>query len=142
MQSCSQEQYRSFVGNFPNLCMHGLTSSEHCRLFKLDFAESRQRLTDSYQDFVDSCQWLDKCRMDDYATHYSPVSEQVRQRLNSSLGREIAHGVLVAAVLYLDLPHVMHGSSPGLSIGISRFCPHYLRSSSVTKQLKSSSFAG
>jgi len=142
MLTCSQEEYRSLVDHYPNLCLHGLTTSEQCRLFKLDFEYSRLQLIGSYQDFSDCCQWLSQCRVDDYATHFSPTSEQVRQRLVSSLGREIAHGIVVAGVLFLQLPHVMHGSSPGLSIGISRFCSHYLRSSAVTKQLRMASVNG
>lgn len=142
MMTCNQKEYQKFVSHFPNLCMHGLTSTEHCRLFKLDFESSRQQLTSSYQDFLDCCRWLSKCRMDDYATHFSPTSDQVLQRINSCLGREVAHGVVVAAVLFLELPHVMHGSSPGLSIGISRFCSHYLRSSTMAKHFKTASVAG
>jgi hypothetical protein len=136
MLLCSKDEYRDFVDHFPNLCLHGLTSKDHCRLFKLDLAESRRQLARSYVDFVDCCKWLQQCRMDDYATHYSPTSEQVRQRLSNALDREIAHGVIVTAVLFLDLPHVTHGTSPGLSIGISRFCAHYLRSSPQTKQIQ------
>lgn len=140
MSICSQNEYQRFVDNFPNLCTLGLATSEHCRLFKLDFKSSRSELTAAYQDFLDCCDWLKKCRMDDYATHYSPTSEQIQRRIENSLTRGVSHGVLVAAVLYLDLPHVKHGNLPGLSIGISRFCSHYLRSKANPVQLKFASF--
>lgn len=125
MCNCSQREFKTFVGHHPNLCASGLVTNDYCRLFKLDFSASRLELSESHSDFLDCCRWLRKCRMDGYATHYSPTSEQVLRKINAGLGRSIAHGVLVAAVLYLELPHVMHGNSPGLSIGISRFCSHY-----------------
>lgn len=135
MITCSQDDFQQFVAHFPNLCSRGLTSSEYCRLFKVDFDASRQELADSYQAFLDCCQWLLKCRMDEYATHFSPTSEQVQSKMIEQLGRDIPHGVLVSAVLFLDLPHVMHGKSPGLSIGISRFCSHYHRHISTLEPL-------
>jgi hypothetical protein len=125
MFKCSNVEFETFVGNVPNLCASGLVTNDYCRLFKLDFPASRQELADSFSDFHDCCCWLNSCRMDGYATNFSPTSEQVLRKINISLGRSISHGVLVAAVLYLGMPRVMHGNSPGLSIGISRFCPHY-----------------
>ena len=125
MFKCSKHDFLTFVDQVPNLCASGLVTDEYCRLFKLDFADSRSELSGSFADFSACCRWLDKCRMDDYATHYSPTSDQVLRKISTCLGRKISHGALVAAALYLDLPRVMHGNSPGLSIGISRFCPHY-----------------
>jgi|GEM_PF-1595066 len=136
MFKCSKNEFEKFVGHVPNLCADGLVTNDYCRLFKLDFAESRQELSASYSDFLDCCRWLKKCRMDEYATHFSPASEQVLRKIVTSLGRDITHGVLVAAVLYLDLPHVMHGKSPGLSIGISRFCSHFHSISSTLKPVQ------
>lgn len=127
MCTCSQGEFKTFIGQHPKLCASGLVTNDYCRLFHLDFTASRQKLSDSFTDFLDCCRWLGKCRMDDYATHFSPTSEQVLRKIRAALERDIAHGVLVAAVLYLRLPHVVHGKSPGLSIGISRFCPHYHR---------------
>ncbi len=141
MFTCSQNDFQRFVSAFPNLCANGLTSSEYCQLFKIDFETSRQELTSSYQAFVDCCQWLLKCRMDDYATHFSPTSEQVLAKLVQQFDRDISHGALISAVLFLNLPHVMHGKSPGLSIGISRFCSHYHRHISTLKPLKLASGA-
>jgi len=119
---CSSEEYQHFVGRISNLCVDGMVTSDYCRFFKVDFASSRQLLLDSYTDFSDCCTWLSGCLFDDYATHYSPGSERLLARVNSALGRNIHHGALIAAVLYLDLPHVMPGNSPGLAVGVSRFC--------------------
>ncbi len=126
--ACSQEEFRSFVAHIPNLCTRGLTTAEYCQLFNIDFEHSRLSLADAYQDFLDCCRWLLDCQLDLYATHFSPRSEKVLGKVSGCLGRQISHGTLVAAVLYLDLPHVLHGNSPGISVGISRFCCHYHRS--------------
>ncbi len=135
MFKCSQLEFMTFIGHLPNLCASGLVTKEYCRLFNLDFSASRLQLTDSYADFNVCCRWLKMCRTDEYATHFSPSSEQVLQKINTFLERTISHGSLVAAVLYLDLPHVKHGNSPGLSIGISRFCSHYHSISTTPDQI-------
>lgn len=122
MVICSRGEYQQFVEKISNLCADGMVTSEYCRFFKVDFDGSRQRLFDAYDDFAACCSWLSGCRFDDYATHYSPGTDRLLARVNQSLGRTVSHGSLVAAVLYLDLPHVMPGNSPGLSVGVSRFC--------------------
>jgi len=135
MFKCNQNKFEAFVSQVPNLCASGLVTNDYCRLFKLDFEASRLDLLDSFSDFLECCSWLKKCRMDDYATHYSPTSEQVLKKISASFGHPVALGVLVVAVLYLELPRVMHGNSPGLSIGISRFCPHYHRVPSTPQEI-------
>ena len=123
MVVCNKDEFRQFVEKFPNLCASGIVTSDYCRLFKLDFHGSRQQLIDAYKDFIACCDWLSGCRYDDYATHYSPGTDRLLAKIRLSLGRTIPHGALVAAVLYLELPHVMPGNSPGLAVGVSRFCP-------------------
>ena len=100
-----------------------MVTAEYCRFFKLGFDNSRSQLLDAYDDFSACCTWLSGCRFDDYATHYSPGSERLLNQANKMLGRTLPHGALIAAVLYLDLPHIMPGNSPGLAVGVSRFCP-------------------
>lgn len=120
---CSKEEFRTFVNRFPNLCASGMVSSDYCRFFKINFDDSRQRLLEAYDDFSACCNWLAGCRYDDYATHHSPGTDRLLDKVRAFLGREIPHGALIAAVLYLELPHVMPGNTPGLSVGVSRFCP-------------------
>lgn len=123
MVICNREEYRQFVEKFPNLCANGMVTPEYCHLFKIDFMKSRNQLVDAYDDFAASCSWLSGCRFDDYATHFSPGTDRLLNKLNLSIGHAVPHGALVAAVLYLELPHVIPGNSPGISVGVSRFCP-------------------
>lgn len=123
MVICSRDEFQKFVERISNLCADGMVTPDYCRLFKVDFSESRNRLVAAYEDFVACCNWLSGCRFDDYATHFSPGTERLLAKVNRKLGRQIVHGALIAAVLYLELPHIMPGNSPGLSVGVSRFCP-------------------
>ena len=129
MFDCSIEEYQGFVRRITNLCVDGMVTSEYCRFFKIDFNSSRSQLLESYDDFSACCNWLSGCRFDDYATHYSHGSDRLLSQLNIALGREVSHGALIAAVLYLDLPHVMPGNSPGIAVGVSRFCSRLQRQS-------------
>ncbi len=122
MFDCSIEEFRKFVLGTANLCGDGMVTSEYCRFFKIDFNSSRSQLLESYADFSACCSWLSGCRFDDYATHYSPGSDRLLSQLNKALGRPVPHGALIAAVLYLELPHVIPGTSPGIAVGVSRFC--------------------
>jgi hypothetical protein len=126
---CSREEYQQFVGRITNLCVDGMVSSDYCRLFKINFDASRRQLFDCYDDFLACCTWLSSCDFDEYATHYSPGSDRLLARVNKALGRSVPHGALIAAVLYLELPHVMPGNSPGLAVGVSRFCSSLYASS-------------
>ena len=120
---CNREEYQQFVKRITNLCAAGMVTAEYCRYFKVDFDSSRSQLLDSYEDFSVCCTWLSGCRFDDYATHYSPGTERLLSQASKMQGRPLPHGALIAAVLYLELPHVMPGNSPGLGVGVSRFCP-------------------
>ncbi|MCF6177866.1 MAG: hypothetical protein L3J63_00555 [Geopsychrobacter sp.] len=123
MLICSKEEFRNFVEHVPNLCVNGLVSSDYCRFFKVDFYSSRNLLLETYEDFIACCNWLSGCRFDDYATHFSPGSDRLLARLNSTFDHPMQHGTLIAAVLFMELPHVIPGNSPGLTVGVSRFCP-------------------
>ncbi len=123
MVLCNREEFQQFVEKFPNLCASGMVTPEYCRLFKVDFPSSRRQLIEAYDDFAACCHWLSGCRYDDYATHFSPGTDRLLTKVSAALGRNILHGSLVAAVLYLELPHMIPGNSPGLSVGVSRFCP-------------------
>ncbi len=120
---CSEDDYRTFVRKIPNLCANGMVTPEYCRFFKVDFNTSRQQLLAAFDEFNACCHWLSGCRFDDYATHHSPGTDRLLNKIRNATGRSLSHGALVAAVLYLELPHVMPGNSPGLSVGVSRFCP-------------------
>ena len=122
---CSREEFREFVQRISDLCVEGIVTADYCRFFKVDFDSSRNLLLDSYEDFSDCCTWLSGCRYDEYATHHSPGTDRLLVRVNKALGRSIPHGALIAAVLFLDLPHVTPGNSPGLAVGISRFCARF-----------------
>ncbi len=123
MVVCTKDEFQAFVGKVSNLCAGGMVSADYCRYFKLDFAVSRQELLTAYEAFISCCSWLDGCRYDEYATHFSPGTDRLLPRVSAASGCTIPLGALIAAVLYLELPYVIPGNSPGLAVGISRFCP-------------------
>ena len=123
MKICSDEEFQQLVGKISNLCIEGMVSAEYCRFFNVDFDSSRKRLLESYADFSACCAWLSGCLFEGYATHHSPGTDRLLSRVSSSLGRPVSHGALISAVFYLELPYMMPGNSPGLTVGVSRFCP-------------------
>lgn len=125
MKICSENEYRQFVEGISGLGTEGFVSAEYCEMFNIDFPASRQILSDSYQEFVTCCDWLNGCRFNDYATHFSPDSLRIKEKVESNSGRSVSNGSLIAAVMFLTLPHVTLGNSPNISIGISRFCTRF-----------------
>lgn len=132
MGNCSESEYRQFVDRIADLCSEGFASDEYCKLFHVDFAASREELLNAYQGFVTCCNWLNGCSFDDYATHFSPDSQRVKAKIEASSGRPILNGSLIAAVMFLDLPHVMLGNSPNISIAVSRFCARFHASATIS----------
>lgn len=122
---CSESAYRQLVEEIPDLCADGFVSSEYCAMFNVDFAESRAKLKDAYQEFVTCCDWLSGCRFDDYATNFSPDSLRIKSKIEASSGRSVSNGSLIVAVKFLDLPHTLLGKTPNISIAISRFCSRF-----------------
>lgn len=125
MNSCSELEYRRFVEQISGLCCEGFVSEEHCRLFGIDFAASRETLLGAYQEFLICCEWLDGCRFNDYATHFSPDSIKVKAKIEATCGQSINNGSLIAAVMYLELPYVTLTNTPNIFVAISRFCTRF-----------------
>jgi hypothetical protein len=124
MKICSDEEFQQFVGKISNLCIEGMVAADYCRFFNVDFDSSRKRLLDSYADFLACCTWLSGCLFESEATHHSPGTDRSLAKASSTLGRSVSHGALITAIPCLDLPYLIPGNSHGLSVEISRFCPH------------------
>lgn len=122
---CSENEFRQFVENLSGLCVEGFVSDEYCEMFGVDYGSSRERLLDSYREFAVCCEWLSGCRLSDYATHFSPDSLRIVKKIEASSGQTISNGSLIAAVKYLDLPHVSLSNTPNIFVGISRFCKRF-----------------
>lgn len=125
MNICSESEYRQFVGNISDLCVEGFVSADYCEMFGIDYEASRARLLDSYHEFAVCCEWLSGCRLSDYATHFSPDSLRIKEKVEASSGQSVSNGSLIVAVKYLDLPHVTLSNTPNIFVGISRFCKRF-----------------
>jgi len=122
---CNESEYRQFVNQIPDLCADGFVSSEYCSLFHVDFDESRAKLLEAYREFVTCCDWLSGCRLDDYATNFSPDSLRIKSKIEASSGRSVSNGCLIVAVKFLDIPHTTLGNTPNIAVAISRFCARF-----------------
>lgn len=115
----------------PGLCSEGFVSDEHCQLFGIDFLESRERLLGAYGEFLTCCDWLSECRFNEYATHFSPDSLKIKEKVEASSGKKISNGSLIAAAIFLELPYVTLASTPNIFVAISRFCTRFHSSTST-----------
>lgn len=125
MKICSENDYRQLIEGISDLCCEGFVSTEYCKMFNINYESSRTQLLNAYQEFVTCCSWLSECRFNDYATHFSPDSMRIKSKIDTNSGRLVSNGSLIAAVMYLDLPHVTLGNSPNIAIAISRFCTRF-----------------
>lgn len=101
-------------------------------MFGVNFDESRDALIAAYQEFLICCDWLDGCKFNDYATHFSPDSVKIKAKIEASSGQPISNGSLIVAVMFLNLPYVTLTNTPNIFVAISRFCTRFHSSSNHT----------
>lgn len=119
----SEQSFRIFLERNPHLCASGLASPDLCRQLQLDFAGERQRLKSSYDDFALCCDWLLDCTPMRRVSCVAPASSVLRSHIEKKLGLPVCHGALVAAVLFLRIPHHQTEGSVDVRVGISLRSP-------------------
>jgi len=119
----SERAFRTLLDKHPLLCASGLSDPGVCETPGLDFDAERHRLESAYDEFSLCCDWLLECTPLKHVSFVSPVSNALVLRVGEYFGSAVSHGALVAAVLYLRIPHHHLPDSPNLKVGISLRSP-------------------
>jgi hypothetical protein len=115
----SEPAFCTFLEKNPHLCASGLASPDLCRRLQLDYASERQRLKNSYGEFSLCFDWLLDCTPMRRVSCVAPAGSDLRKRIELAIGSPLPLGALIAAVLYLRLPHHHPADSPDVRVGIS-----------------------
>jgi len=115
----SEQSFFTFLEKHPQLCASGLAGPDLCRRLQLDYERERMLLRDSFREFALCCDWLLDCTPMRRVSCVAPASSELLGRVEKQTGLRISNGALVAAVLYLRLPHHHPGDTPDVRVGIS-----------------------
>ena len=126
MKIPSALEFQTFIKNNPALTLEGFVNESYCKLFNLDFDQSRKALKNTYMQFEKCCQWLLKCKMNKSTGPKSPAGYFIRGLIKKHYNTPISNGTLIAAVILLKLPYKTDDVPPDIYVGISRKCPFYL----------------
>jgi hypothetical protein len=110
----TESAYRRFLEKQPQLAASGLAGSETS-----GFAKERQRLEGSFAEFALCCDWLLDCTPMRRVSCVAPWSGELRSVIERQTGTAIPVGALIAAVLFLRLPHYHPDGSTEVRVGIS-----------------------
>jgi len=115
----SEHSFHNFLEKHPQLCAKGLAGPDLCGRLQLDYDQERQLLRGSFREFALCCDWLLDCTPMRRVSCVAPSSSDLLGRVEKQTGLRISNGALVAAVLYLRLPHHHPGDTPDVRVGIS-----------------------
>lgn len=115
----NEQSFQTFLEKNPQLCASGLAGPDLCRQLQLDYAGERQRLKAAFSDFALCCDWLLDSTPMRRVSCVAPTSSALASRIAKKLGIPVCHGALVAAVLFLRIPHHQPDGSPDVRVGIS-----------------------
>jgi hypothetical protein len=110
----TEPAYRLFLEKHPQLCAGGLTGSGTA-----DSAEERRRLEGAFAEFALCCDWLLECTPMRRVSCVAPWAAELRGHIERQTGTAVSLGALIAAVLFLRLPHHQPDGSCDVRVGIS-----------------------
>ena len=113
-------EYLELLERHPNLTAHGLKSEKLCRIEKIDYQGYRNALKEQYDAFLKCCDWLSQCPLTKKISPKSPLSYDIREKLEAPLGCYISNGAFIAAVFYLGIPYAPTYSGTNIQVAISR----------------------
>jgi len=119
----NEQSFLVFLEKNPQLCASGLAGPDLCRRLQLDYEGERQRLKAAFSDFALCCDWLLDSTPMRRVSCVAPASSALTSRIEKKLGTPVCHGALVAAVLFLRIPHHQPEGSPDVRVGISVLSP-------------------
>jgi len=115
----NEQSFQTFLEKNPQLCASGLAGPDLCRQLQLDYEGERQRLKAAFNDFAICCDWLLDSTPMRRVSCVAPTSSELTSRIEKKLGLPVCHGALVAAVLFLRIPHHQPDGFPDVRVGIS-----------------------
>lgn len=119
----SERAFEGLLEQYPHLGAHGLADPALCQQLQVDFAGERERLVNSFHEFAFCCDWLLDCTPLKHVSCLAPNSTGLAAIVAKRYGAFVPNGALVAAVLYLRLPHRELDDSPDIRVGISTRSP-------------------
>jgi len=121
--SPSEPSFQAFLEKNPQLCASGLAGPDLCQQLRLDYAGERLRLRESFADFTLCCDWLLDCTPMRRVSCVAPSSLELVDHVKRFSGVSVSNGALIAAVLYLRIPHHRPADSLEVRVGISLRSP-------------------
>jgi len=119
-----EQAFKALLEKNPKLCACGIASPELCRSLLLDFEKERQRLRSAYDDFLRCCDWLLESTPMRRVSCVAPTGSSLASYLEKTQGTPVCLGSMVAAVLYLRIPHHHPEGSADVRVGISVRSPN------------------
>lgn len=110
----TETAFHRLLEKHPRLCATGLGEPGAA-----GFDDDRQRLEGSFADFAICCEWLLDCTPMRRVSCVAPWSGELTTIIKGQTGTAISVGALIAAVLYLRLPHFQPDGSTDVRVGIS-----------------------
>jgi len=115
----NEQSFQAFLEKNPQICACGLAGPELCRQLQLDYEKERQRLKAAFNNFALCCDWLLDSTPMRRVSCVAPTSSTLAEHVAKKLNAPVCHGALVAAVLFLRIPHHQPEGSAEIRVGIS-----------------------